>query len=86
MLRCLHPKRRVSQRFGMAVPNGVSVRPLSCIAMFLSARMKILKLAQAIESGRGDLREHERVMNQRPFAARFLPAFFSSASFSTSPG
>jgi hypothetical protein len=28
----------------------------------------------------------ERVTHHLPFAARFLPAFFSSASFSTSPG
>src|SRR5689334_8921210 len=28
----------------------------------------------------------ERATSHRPFAARFLPAFFSPASFSTSPG
>src|ERR1043165_6009065 len=37
---CRHPKRRVSQRFGIAVRDGESVRPSSCTAMFLSACIK----------------------------------------------
>ena len=40
-MRCLHPKRRVSQPFGIAVNDGDPVRPPSCTAMFLTAFIKI---------------------------------------------
>ena len=129
-MRCLHPKRRVSQPFGIAVSDSALARTSSGAAMFLSVCMKVraagrrgpthprffagagcgLQLIWGIPeelrreraklgsltrcalggglssrrcqagAGRG------RAAGHLPLAARFRPAFFSSANLSTSPG
>ena len=132
MLRCPHPRRRVSQLFGLDVCSGIFVRPWSGTVTVFNclhedSRRKAMRRLHTISRSTGGLWASGNLGNSRgaekgasearfvntlrhvsklvkqsnpegagagrggvtshpPFAAGFLRAFFSPASFSTSPG